>query len=308
MKKSEVYLPSNDGKNQLHTVIWEPDTGYPRAILQIVHGMCEYVDRYDDFANYLTQNGFAVIGNDHLGHGKSVKRNDDLGFFASNDGDKIVIEDLHNVMLFAKDKWLGVPLFMLGHSMGSFFTRVFLTKYSVELDGAVIMGTGFIPDSAAKIGMMLSSLICKTKGERYKSKLLESLTLGSNNKAFAPNRTPDDWLTRDEKAVDKYVNDKLCGFTFTAKAYNDFFKIIHSIAINKNCEGISKELPVLITSGEVDPVGGKKACEKLLFKYESAKITDTSIRLYPNDRHEILNELDKEDVYKDIADWLISKI
>ena len=189
-----------------------------------------------------------------------------------------------------------------------FFTRVFLTKYSVELDGAVIMGTGFIPDSAAKIGMMLSSLICKTKGERYKSKLLESLTLGSNNKAFAPNRTPDDWLTRDEKAVDKYVNDKLCGFTFTAKAYNDFFKIIHSIAINKKCEGISKELPVLITSGEVDPVGGKKACEKLLFKYESAKITDTSIRIYPNDRHEILNELDKEEVYKDIADWLISKI
>lgn len=183
-----------------------------------------------------------------------------------------------------------------------------MTKYSVELDGAVIMGTGFIPDSAAKIGMMLSSLICKTKGERYKSKLLESLTLGSNNKAFAPNRTPDDWLTRDEKAVDKYVNDKLCGFTFTAKAYNDFFKIIHSIAINKNCEGISKELPVLITSGEVDPVGGKKACEKLLFKYESAKITDTSIKLYPNDRHEILNELDKEEVYKDIADWLISKI
>ena len=231
MKKSEVYLPSNDGKNQLHTVIWEPDTEYPRAILQIVHGMCEYVDRYDDFANYLTQNGFAVI-----------------------------------------------------------------------------MGTGFIPDSAAKIGMMLSSLICKTKGERYKSKLLESLTLGSNNKAFAPNRTPDDWLTRDEKAVDKYVNDKLCGFTFTAKAYNDFFKIIHSIAINKKCEGISKELPVLITSGEVDPVGGKKACEKLLFKYESAKITDTSIRIYPNDRHEILNELDKEEVYKDIADWLISKI
>ena len=96
--------------------------------------------------------------------------------------------------------------------------------------------------------------------------------------------------------------------TFTAKAYNDFFKIIHSIAINKKCEGISKELPVLITSGEVDPVGGKKACEKLLFKYESAKITDTSIRIYPNDRHEILNELDKEEVYKDIADWLISKI
>ena len=131
---------------------------------------------------------------------------------------------------------------------------------------------------------------------------------GVADRIYFLNRTPDDWLSRDEKAVDKYVNDKLCGFTFTAKAYNDFFKIIHSIAINKNCEGISKELPVLITSGEVDPVGGKKACEKLLFKYESAKITDTSIRLYPNDRHEILNELDKEEVYKDIADWLISKI
>lgn len=164
---------------------------------------------------------------------------------------------------------------------GLVFTRVFLTKYSVELDGAVIMGTGFIPDSAAKIGMMLSSLICKTKGERCKSKLLESLTLGSNNKAFAPNRTPDDWLSRDEKAVDKYVNDKLCGFTFTAKAYNDFFKIIHSIAINKNCEGISKELPVLITSGEVDPVGGKKLARSFCLNTSRQKLRIQALGFIP---------------------------
>ena len=307
MKKYTEKIASTDSKNNLNVIIWETEKE-PIGVLQIVHGMAEYIDRYDNFAKYMTEQGFNVIGHDHLGHGHSVSDEHDYGFFAEENGDKIIIEDMHSVTQYSREKWEELPNFILGHSMGSFFTRVFLTKYSVELDGAVIMGTGFIPDSAAKIGMMLSSLICKTKGERCKSKLLESLTLGSNNKAFAPNRTDDDWLSRDEKAVDKYVNDKLCGFTFTAKAYNDFFKIIHSIAINKNCEGISKELPVLITSGEVDPVGGKKACEKLLFKYESAKITDTSIRLYPNDRHEILNELDKEEVYKDITDWLISKI
>ena len=308
MKKSEVFIPSADGKNQLHLSLWEPDGEYPRAVLQIVHGMSEYVDRYEDFAKYLTQNGFAVIGNDHLGHGQSVKSDDDLGYFAEKDGDKIVIEDLHSVLLFAKDKWLGVPTFILGHSMGSFFVRQFLTKYSVEVDGAIIMGTGFIPDAAAKIGMSVSSLICKTKGEKYRSKMLEDLTLGSNNKPFAPNRTADDWLSRDEKVVDDYIADKLCGFRFTAKAYNDFFKIIHSLATNKNANGIAKTLPILITSGEVDPVGGKTACEKLLFKYESAKIVDTSLKLYPNDRHEILNELDKQTVYSNIADWMISKL
>lgn len=308
MKKSEVFIPSADGKNKLHTVIWEPDKEYPRAVLQIVHGMSEYVERYNGFASFLTQNGFAVIGNDHLGHGKSVKSDDDLGFFASNNGDKIVIKDLYSVLLFAKDKWQGVPVFILGHSMGSFFVRQFITEYSEKLNGAIVMGTGFIADIASKIGMTVSNIICKSKGKKYRSKMLEDLTLGSNNKPFAPNRTPVDWLSRDEKVVDDYVADRLCGFRFTAKAYNDFFKIIHSLAINKNAQGIVKSLPILITSGEVDPVGGKKACEKLLFKYESARIVDTSLKLYPNDRHEILNELDKETVYKDLADWMISKL
>ena len=308
MKKSEVFIPSADGKNKLHTVIWEPDNEYPRAVLQIVHGMSEYIDRYDDFANFLTQNGFAVIGNDHLGHGKSVKSDDDLGFFASKNGDEIVIKDLHSVLIYAKEKWLGAPIFILGHSMGSFFVRQFITEYSTEINGAIIMGTGFIPDIASKIGMTVSSLICKSKGEKYRSKMLEDLTLGSNNKPFSPNRTPDDWLSRDEKVVDDYIADKLCGFRFTARAYFDFFKIIHKLAINKNAQGISKSLPILITSGEVDPVGGKDACEKLLFKYESANITDTSLKLYPNDRHEILNELDKAKVYEDLADWMISKL
>lgn len=308
MKKSEVFIPSADGKNKLHTVIWEPDKEYPRAVLQIVHGMSEYVERYNGFASFLTKNGFAVIGNDHLGHGKSIKSDDDLGFFASNNGDKIVIKDLYSVLLFAKDKWQGVPVFILGHSMGSFFVRQFITEYSEKLNGAIVMGTGFIADIASKIGMTVSNIICKSKGEKYRSKMLEDLTLGSNNKPFAPNRTPDDWLSRDEKVVDDYVADRLCGFRFTARAYNDFFKIIHSLAINKNAQGIVKSLPILITSGEVDPVGGKKACEKLLFKYESAKIVDTSLKLYPNDRHEILNELDKETVYKDLADWMISKL
>lgn len=308
MKKSEVFIPSADGKNKLHTVIWEPDKEYPRAVLQIVHGMSEYVERYNGFASFLTQNGFAVIGNDHLGHGKSAKSDDDLGFFASNNGDKIVIKDLYSVLLYAKEKWQGVPVFILGHSMGSFFVRQFLTEYSEKLNGAIVMGTGFIADIASKIGMTVSNIICKSKGEKYRSKMLEDLTLGSNNKPFAPNRTPVDWLSRDEKVVDDYVADRLCGFRFTARAYNDFFKIIHSLAINKNAQGIVKSLPILITSGEVDPVGGKKACEKLLFKYESAKIVDTSLKLYPNDRHEILNELDKETVYQDLADWMISKL
>lgn len=307
MKKYTEKIASKDSKNSLNTVIWETEKE-PVGVLQIVHGMAEYIDRYDNFAKYMTEHGFNVIGHDHLGHGYSVSDERDYGFFAEENGDKIIIEDMHSVTQYAKEKWEELPNFILGHSMGSFCLRQYLTKYSNDVFGAVIMGTGWIPSAAALLGKTIATNTCKSKGSHTVNPLLIKLTLEPYNKPFAPARTNCDWLSRDEKQVDLYVNDKLCGFDFTAGAYKDFFTILEKIAKNRQLIGMRKSLPILITSGSVDPVGGKKACEKLNAQYKRCGIDDVTLKLWENDRHEILNELDKSDVYDYIYNWLKSKI
>ncbi|MDY5242675.1 MAG: alpha/beta fold hydrolase [Eubacterium sp.] len=307
MKKYTEKIASTDSKNNLNVIIWETEKE-PIGVLQIVHGMAEYIDRYDNFAKYMTEQGFNVIGHDHLGHGHSVSDERDYGFFAEENGDKIIIEDMHSVTQYAREKWEELPNFILGHSMGSFCLRQYLTKYSNDVFGAVIMGTGWIPSAAALLGKTIATNTCKSKGSHTVNPLLIKLTLEPYNKPFAPARTNCDWLSRDEKQVDLYVNDKLCGFDFTAGAYKDFFTILEKIAKNRQLIGMRKSLPILITSGSVDPVGGKKACEKLNAQYKRCGIDDVTLKLWENDRHEILNELDKSDVYDYICTWLKSKI
>lgn len=307
MKKYTEKIASTDSKNNLNVIIWETEKE-PIGVLQIVHGMAEYIDRYDNFAKYMTEHGFNVIGHDHLGHGHSVSDERDYGFFAEENGDKIIIEDMHSVTQYAREKWEELPNFILGHSMGSFCLRQYLTKYSNDVFGAIIMGTGWIPSAAALLGKTIATNTCKSKGSHTVNPLLIKLTLEPYNKPFAPARTNCDWLSRDEKQVDLYVNDKLCGFDFTAGAYKDFFTILEKIAKNRQLIGMRKSLPILITSGSVDPVGGKKACEKLNAQYKRCGIDDVTLKLWENDRHEILNELDKSDVYQYIYNWLKSKI
>lgn len=307
MKKYTEKIASTDSKNNLNVIIWETEKE-PLGVLQIVHGMAEYIDRYDNFAKYMTEHGFNVIGHDHLGHGHSVSDEHDYGFFAEENGDKIIIEDMHSVTQYAREKWEELPNFILGHSMGSFCLRQYLTKYSNDVFGAIIMGTGWIPSAAALLGKTIATNTCKSKGSHTVNPLLIKLTLEPYNKPFAPARTNCDWLSRDEKQVDLYVNDKLCGFDFTAGAYKDFFTILEKIAKNRQLIGMRKSLPILITSGSVDPVGGKKACEKLNAQYKRCGINDVTLKLWDNDRHEILNELDKSDVYQYIYNWLKSKI
>ena len=307
MKKYTEKIASTDSKNNLNVIILETEKE-PIGVLQIVHGMAEYIDRYDNFAKYMTEHGFNVIGHDHLGHGHSVSDERDYGFFAEENGDKIIIEDMHSVTQYAREKWEELPNFILGHSMGSFCLRQYLTKYSNDVFGAIIMGTGWIPSAAALLGKTIATNTCKSKGSHTVNPLLIKLTLEPYNKPFAPARTNCDWLSRDEKQVDLYVNDKLCGFDFTAGAYKDFFTILEKIAKNRQLIGMRKSLPILITSGSVDPVGGKKACEKLNAQYKRCGIDDVTLKLWENDRHEILNELDKSDVYRYICTWLKSKI
>ena len=306
MKKTEFYIPSNDGITKLHGYVWAPDV-QPRFILQLVHGMVEYIDRYDAFASFLAANDIAVIGHDHLGHGKSITDESKLGFFAEKDGYKIVIDDMHAVTEEAKKRFPGVKNYILGHSMGSFMVRRFFAVWPKDVDGAIIMGTGYIPAGLAGVGKTMSKVVKGTRGQFRQSKLLTSLALGSNNKPFEPARTPCDWLSRNTENVDKYMADPLCGFLFTASAYTDFFTVIQKIAKQEDFDKIPRDLPLLLTSGELDPVGGKAAVEKLAADYEALGFKDVTVQLYPEDRHEILNEVDRDKVFANILAWLVEK-
>lgn len=290
----------------IHAVFLEPE-GEPRAVLQITHGMAEYIGRYADFAAYLTERGFAVAGHDHPGHGESVKTHDDLGFFGPGDNADALILDMKAVTLEAKRRNPGLPVFLLGHSMGSFFVRRYLPLFGGELAGAVVMGTGWIPAFLSKTGLSLSRLICRTKGERTVSPLLESLVLGGNAKAF-PGEGRLAWLSVNTANVAAYEADPLCGFPFTAGAYRDFFSIMLSVAKEEGFDNIRRSLPLLLISGEVDPVGGKRAVEKLAARYRELDFADVTEKIFPGDRHEILNEVDRADVYAYIAGWMEKRI
>ena len=308
MKKTERFFPLETSDLKLHGYTWEPDSGEIRGVVQLVHGMAEYIGRYNDFAEYLTTCGFAVIGHDHRGHGQSITSLDDLGYFAAENGSKILLDDIHLVAQYGAHQWPDQPRFILGHSMGSFLVRRYITLYSDELDGAVIMGTGNVPKGTAALGKRMASVICASRGDHHLSRVLTGMTLGSYNKAFKPNRTPVDWLSRNEENCDRYMEDPFCGFEFTAGAYKDFFTILQEVAGNVDANSIRKTFPILIISGELDPVGGKDACIDVAKQYRYMGLEDVELKLYRDDRHEILNEVDREQVFRDLGDWFIQKL
>ncbi len=305
VRKEEFFLKSGDSGQMLHCIKWEPADLQAKAVLQIVHGMVEYVERYDEFASYLAERGYAVIGHDHLGHGKTAASEEELGYFSEKDGDRHVIGDIYRLTCKARELWPDVPVYIMGHSMGSFFTRKYLTRCSRKVDGAVIMGTGYMGLPLVATGKCLAEIICRIKGSRYRSRLLYKMTLGGNNKRIPEHRTENDWLSQNEESVDAYCRDPFCTFIFTAGAYRDFFTVLVDLAKKKDFGNMNRELPILIVSGEEDPVGnygkGVRACYK---QFQSMGFHHVQMKLYPGDRHEILNELDRSIVFEDIKVWM----
>jgi len=303
--KVEFYYDSADVITKIHAIKWIPD-GKIRAILQIAHGMVENIDRYDEFANAMADLGVVVSGNDHLGHGTSLINEESRGFFSEVDGNKTVMEDMYNLSDILKKQYPNLPYFILGHSMGSFLVRQYITIYNNGIDGALIVGTGYQPYTLLKFGFIITKIIATFKGWRYRSKLVNNLAVGKNNKKFEPARTNSDWLSRDEKIVDDFIKDKRTSVIFTLNAYYNMFKGMLSLYDNKNLEQMPKELPIILLSGDKDPVGNfGNDIIKLNENYKSLGMKDVSYKLYKDDRHEILNELDRQKVYKDIGDWIL---
>ena len=305
--KREFTYESTNGKNTIHGISWIPDEK-PIAILQIVHGMVEFVDRYDDFAQFLASNGILVLGEDHLGHGASIQSEKELGYFGK-DGNRFLIGDIHRLRLMAEGLHPGIPYFMLGHSMGSFLVRQYLTEgdtpYAEGLAGAIIMGTGWQPHIALHLGKIITKLIGSFRGEFYRSRFIQNMAMGSYNKRIEQPRTKDDWLTRDEKIVDIYEQEPLCQFRFTTNAYYHMFCGIEKCQNTAAMRRIPENFPLLFVSGTDDPVGNYgEGVRKTFIKYQEHSKAITDIKLYESGRHEILNELNRAEVYQDLLDWM----
>lgn len=304
MKKAEFSYKSRDTLTDIHVIEWIPD-GEAKGVLQICHGMVEYIDRYDEFASYMAERGFYVVGHDHLGHGKSVQNEDDHGHFPEKKGNKYVIGDIHRLRERTLMRYPDVPYFMLGHSMGSFLLRQYLSMYGTGLSGAIIMGTGYQPLPVLLAGQALCKLISIKKGWRYRSEFVNNMSFGAFNKKFEPSETGKDWVCSDQKKLTEYVNDPLCSFVFTISGYYQMFEGMKVLTRKSAVDMIPKDLPILFVAGKDDPVGNfGKGVNRVYRSYKAIGIKDVSIKLYVGDRHEILNETDREQVYEDLYRWI----
>lgn len=301
----EVYIPSTNNRNQLHVAIWEPERE-TKAILQISHGMVEYIVRYDDFAKHLNQQGILVIGNDHLGHGQSVLDESEFGYFGKEKG-SAVVDDLYEVTKYAKKQYgENIPYFLMGHSMGSFMARRYLMSYGEKITGAIISGTGYKAVPVLDAALFFTAVTKFFHGERYRSPFLKWLAFHTYNRKIADVKTENDWLTRDETVVAAYNENPYCKFSFTVNGYETLFGAIKYIQKQNNWEKTPKQLPILMIAGEEDPVGRYgKDVKKVYKKYQQLGCSHIELRLYKDDRHELVNELDREAVYADISQWLL---
>lgn len=302
MVKEEFYFDSRDGESKIHAVRYRPeDPGKIRCVLQVVHGMAEYAERYEEFAAFLVERGFVVTGDDHLGHGKSVGDKGKQGYFCEQDPATVLVRDEHRLKKMTEEAFPHVPYVIMGHSMGSFITRNYICRYGSGIAAAIIMGTGMQPKAVlgmAKILVRLQKLFC---GSKHVSRLIDKMAFGGYNKEIPNPRTAFDWLSRDEERVDRYLADPDCGFPFTVNVFGALFTLVSRLYSPENLKAVPKKLPVLMISGDADPVGDYgKGVRKAYDSLKTAGLEDISLKLYQGGRHELLNESNRTQVMEDV--------
>jgi alpha-beta hydrolase superfamily lysophospholipase len=296
-------FPSSDGVHRCRAFEWRTPE-QPRAVVQIVHGISEHMGRYDHVARFLREHGILVCGEDHLGHGQTAQMGE-YGYFAQHDGWTLVTADVRRLRQIQGEKYPGVPYFLLGHSMGSFLTRTYLCRYPGEVDGAILSGTGQESAPLVALGKGIASLLCAVKGGNRTSGLVNRLSLGAYNQKFKPNRTSADWISRDEAAVDAYLADPLCSFQPTVGMFRDMMGGLQYIASPSALSQMDPATPVYLMSGDQDPVGGMgKGVKKVYGFFQKYGTRDLELKLYPGGRHEMFNELNRQEVLEDLLAWL----
>ncbi len=295
------------GAGKIHGCRWSPE-GEPRAVLQIVHGIAEFVERYDDFAEYLSTLGFLVVAEDHMGHGQSINGDGIQGYF--HGGWFTAVEDTYQLLRDTRTAYPDIPYVLFGHSMGSFMARTILCKYPDSgISAAVICGTAWQPAFALPALIKIIDGICKKGDETQPNEKLQGMVFGSYNSKVEHPRTSFDWLSRDAKIVDAYIAHPLCGFTASAGLLREMMKGIYYIEQPKNLAAMKKDLPVFFIAGGDDPVGSYgKGIHRCVQEFRKAGMTDVSVRVYPLCRHEILNEINREEIFRDVFQWIESKI
>ena len=309
----EYSYKSKDSVSTVHAVKWEPE-GPVKGVLQLVHGMMEYIERYDEFARYMSARGFVVAGHDHIGHGHTAKDVSELGLMHSDDPSGVMVEDIYENYSILKKEYPDVPYFILGHSMGSYMLRKFLSVKTNELsglNGAIIMGTGSELPALLYAGRALIGMMLKVKDRDYKSDFVKGLMFNSYYKEFDIDGINHEksWLSRDVELVKKYYNDEFCVFKFSINGYRGL--VDSTIFDNKqsNIDKIRKDLPILFISGSKDPVGGQSdGVKKAYDKFVKAGIKKVDIKLYEGMRHEVLNEVGRDEVYAFLYEWIMQNV
>lgn len=302
---SEFYFPSSDGRTLIHVNQWTPLGGPIAGVVQIAHGVAEYGARYEPFARFLCGHGFAVVANDHLGHGKSLVEDCPMVYFGDENGWRHAVEDMEELRRRTAKVFPGVPYFLFGHSMGSFLSRTHLIRYPGRLDGCVLCGTGHMSPALIAGGKLIADREIRRLGRKAYSAKADQLAFGAYNKPFAPNRTRFDWISASEANVDAYIADPLCGGDTTLGLFRDMLGGLGIITKQANIERMDKDLPVLFIAGDQDPVGEMgKGVRRAYQAFRKAGVGDVSIKLYHGLRHEILNEASRRYVYQDVLDWL----
>lgn len=307
MKKEEFYFDSRDNESKIHAVKWIPDEK-PVCILQIVHGMAEYVERYEEFAEFLVQHNILVVGEDHLGHGGSIGNNP-KGYFCRRDPATVVVRDVHRLKKLTQEEYPGIPYFIMGHSMGSLITRNYISRYGSGINGAIISATAMTPKALLIFSGAIMRILAFFQGTKHPSKFLDKLGFGSYLKQIDNPVSSFDWISKDEKEVEKYNASPLCGFLFTI---NGFFTLreLNLRLYAKDClTNIPDALPISFVYGSEDPVGEYGAAVKRVYdSYLARGMKKVSIKCYEGDRHELLNETDRETVMNDIYGWLMDRV
>ena len=303
-EEEKFVFDSANGIYKVHGKIMKPLNQEIKGVIQISHGMCEYIDKYDDFAEYMLNQGFIVAGHDHIGHGDSVNKSEDKGFFASKDGYKNLIEDLRKVTEIVKKAFPDKPFYLLGPSMGSLIARCYVAKYGNEINGLILCGT-IGPQPLVKAGIKMANFIAEKKGERYRSKKIYDLSLDFANVKFLHVKTRYDWVSSDEDDVKRHMEDKRANFIFTVKGFSDLFHLVNLANSEMVIKTIPKSLPIIFMSGDKDPIGENgTGVMKAVKLYKNMGITNVRIKLYPNKRHELLKESNKIEVFEDISKWI----
>ena len=309
-ERTEFTLPSALERTNIKGFMYTPVVkANVKAIFVIAHGMAEHKERYEEFCDFLAQNGYAVFIHDHLGHGQSVNSDDELGFFGENDGWKNLVEDCRTVTDFARAEFEKRPVIFFGHSMGSFVARAYTRLHDKkDLKGVIYAGTSGT-NPAAGIAVKLADAVAKSKGNMHRSELINTLAFGTYNKKYKPQRTAFDWLTTDNDIVDKYIADKYCGYLFTACGYRDLFSVLKYVSGKDWYKNVRKDLPVFLVAGDNDPVGEYgKGVKQVAEDLKKTGHTAVHTKLYKGMRHELLNEIDRQTVMNDILEWADAQI